>query len=57
MGTGWLHLSEINRCICHIGAEPFYTGFEIEVALDLMATLVAKLTDPHVRLVFNIESP
>jgi len=57
MGTGWLHLSEINRCIRHIAAEPFYTGFEIEVALDLMATLVAKLTDPHVRLVFNIESP
>ena len=32
-------------------------NFEIEVALELMNRLVAKLSDPHVRLVFNIESP
>lgn len=55
--AGWLHLSEIEQCIRHIGAQPFYMDFEIEVALELMGGLVERLSDPHVRLVFNIESP
>lgn len=55
--AGWLHLSEIERCVSHLGADPFYTDFEIEIALDLMRGLVAKFGDRHVRLVFNIESP
>src|SRR5687767_3601059 len=35
--AGWLHLSEIDRCIAHITqglAGPFYTGLEIEIALE-----------------------
>ena len=55
--AGWLHQSEIDRCIRHMEADPFYTDFELDVAMDLMRTLVAKLGDAHVRLVFNIESP
>jgi hypothetical protein len=55
--AGWLHLSEIERCIRHMEVQPFYTGFEIDVALELMARLVGRLSDPHVRLVFNVESP
>jgi hypothetical protein len=54
--AGWLHLSEIERCIAHISDGRFYTGFEIDSALEFMRMLVGKLTDPHVRLVFNIES-
>ncbi|HEX8914224.1 MAG TPA: hypothetical protein VF796_17885 [Humisphaera sp.] len=54
--AGWLHLSEIDRCIRHMAAgETFHVGFEAELALDTMRRLVAKLSDPHVRLVFNIE--
>ena len=55
--AGWLHLSEIDRCIRHMSDRTFYTDFELDTALELMRTLVAKLTDAHVRLVFNIESP
>jgi hypothetical protein len=55
--AGWLHLSEIERCISHIGASPFYMDIDIEIALELMGRLVARFSDPHVRLVFNIESP
>jgi hypothetical protein len=55
--AGWLHLSEIRQCINHIGAHPLCMGFDLEIALELMGTLVARLSDPHVRLVFNIESP
>lgn len=55
--AGWLHFSEIRRCIRHMQAEVFYTGFEIDVALDFMRTLVSKLGDAHVRLVFDICSP
>ena len=55
--AGWLHLSEIQRCISHVGVEPFFTDFEIEIGLELMGRLVARLSDAHVRLVFNIESP
>jgi hypothetical protein len=54
--AGWLHLSEIERSMRHISAEPLAIGFEVEAALDFMRLLVAKLTDPHVRLVFNISS-
>jgi hypothetical protein len=52
--AGWLHLSEIDACIRHMSDGSFSTHFEIDVALDVMRMLVAKLTDPHVRLVFNI---
>ena len=55
--AGWLHLSELDACIRHIADGPFFTDFELEVTLDFMRRLVTKLTDPHVRLVFNIESP
>ena len=55
--AGWLHLSEIERCISHIGADPFYMDIDIEIALELMKRLVERFSDPHVRLVFNIESP
>lgn len=55
--TGWLHLSEIEKCIQHMDANPFYLGFENEVALELMNIVVSRLSDPHVRLVFNIEGP
>ena len=55
--SGWLHLSEIKQCIANISVQDFYTDFEIDIALDLMSRLVERLTDPHVRLVFNIESP
>ena len=55
--AGWLHLSEIEQCVQHVTNGPFHTGFEIESALEFMRLLVAKLTDPHVRLVFSIESP
>jgi hypothetical protein len=54
--AGWLHFSEIEACIRHVGADRLNMGFEIEVALEFMQRLVARLTDPHVRLVFNIES-
>jgi hypothetical protein len=54
---GWLHLSEIEKCIQHISDGSFRTGFEVDVALDLMRLIVGKLSDPHVRLVFSIESP
>ncbi len=36
-------------------AGPEDVGFEIEIASDLMRMLVRKLSDPHVRLVFDIE--
>jgi hypothetical protein len=53
--TGWLHLSEIDQCIRHIRAtEPFHMDFDLIVMLDFMRGLVSKLTDPHVRLVFDI---
>jgi hypothetical protein len=53
--AGWLHLSEIDNCIRHMGSgDPFYMGFDLTVMLDFMRKLVCKLTDPHVRLVFNI---
>ena len=52
--AGWLHLSEINLCIQHMGPEPLCFGFEVEVALDVMRLLVNRLNDAHVRLVFNI---
>ncbi len=54
--TGWLHLSEIEACIRHMEAPDFAVDFELEIALSLMRTLVSKLSDPHVRLVFDIES-
>ena len=54
---GWLHLSEIEQAVRHIGADSFYMGFELQTALELMGRLVARLSDPHVRLVFAIESP
>ena len=53
--AGWLHLSEIDRCIADVPDGTFSTGFELDVALGLMRTLVPKLGDSHVRLVFNIE--
>ena len=53
--AGWLHLSEIDLCVEHMSDVPFYTGFEIDMALQFMRLLVARLTDVHVRLVFNIE--
>lgn len=55
--AGWLHLSEIEQAISHVGGHPLCMGFELETALDLMGRLVARLSDPHVRLVFGIESP
>jgi hypothetical protein len=55
--AGWLHLSEIDRCMNHVSDGTFATGFELDIALALMRLLVAKLTDPHVRLVFSISSP
>ena len=55
--AGWLHLSEIERCIRHMGVQRSSLGFEVEIALDFMARLAARLSDPHVRLVFNIEGP
>jgi len=54
--AGWLHLSEIEQAIRR-GADPLLMGFELETALELMGRLVARLSDPHVRLVFAIESP
>src|SRR5688572_27810533 len=51
--AGWLHLSEINSCVQHMGPEQLYFGFEVEVALDVMRLLVHRLNDAHVRLVFN----
>jgi hypothetical protein len=56
--AGWLHLSEIDGAIDHTGIPPeeFLMDLDLEIALDLMRRLVAKLTDPHVRLVFDIES-
>lgn len=53
--SGWLHLSEIDRCVAHVSDGTFLTDFELDAAVGLMRTLVAKLTDAHVRLVFNIE--
>lgn len=55
--AGWLHLSEIDRSIEHLGAERDSFGFELAIALELMRTIVSKLSDPHVRLVFEIDSP
>jgi hypothetical protein len=40
--AGWLHLSEIEQAVGHIGVHPFYMGFEIETALELMRWLVAR---------------
>lgn len=54
--AGWLHLSEIDQCIRHVSTGSFCTGFELDVALEFMRSLAARLTDPHVRLVFDIES-
>jgi hypothetical protein len=54
--AGWLTLSEIDRCIQHVTDGTFQVGFELNVALGLMRSLVDRLTDPHVRLVFDIES-
>lgn len=54
--AGWLHLSEIDRCVRHVSDGTFHVGFELEVALGLMRSLVERLTDGHVRLVFDIES-
>ena len=55
--AGWLHLSEIERCIAHVSDGSFVTGFEVDCAMEFMRLLVSKLTDPHVRLVFSIEGP
>jgi hypothetical protein len=53
--AGWLHLSEIDAAIAHISAsDTFYMDFDLECMLDFMRALISKLTDPHVRLVFNI---
>ena len=54
--AGWLTLSEIDRCIQHVSDGTFWIGFELEIALGLMRSLSDRLTEPHVRLVFNIES-
>jgi hypothetical protein len=56
--AGWLHLSEIDKAMAHTGIAPedFLMDLDLEIALDLMRRLVARLTDPHVRLVFDIES-
>ncbi len=52
--AGWLHLSEIDLCVEHMGPEPLYFGFEVKVAMEVMRLLVNRLNDAHVRLVFNI---
>ena len=54
--AGWLHLSEIERAIEHMGVDRRLFGFELEVGLELMTSLVQQLADPHVRMVFEIES-
>ncbi len=54
--AGWLTLSEIDRCIQHMSDGAFCIGFELEVALDVMRSVVVRLTEPHVRLMFDIES-
>jgi hypothetical protein len=36
------------------GADPFYMDFDLSIMLDFMRLLVPKLTDAHVRLIFNI---
>jgi len=47
--------SEIDRCVHHMsGADPFYMDFDLSIMLDFMRLLVPKLTDAHVRLIFNI---
>ena len=53
--AGWLHPSEIDRCIRHVSGGTFYTDFDLDVMLEFMRRLTARLSDPHVRLVFNIE--
>lgn len=55
--AGWLHLSEIHRCIQHMAANPFYMDLDLEVALQFMQILVDRFNDAQVRLVFNIDSP
>jgi hypothetical protein len=61
MRNAWLTLPyrvrSLHPCVRHISDGTFHTGFELDCALDLMRRLVAKLSDPHVRLVFSIESP
>ena len=52
--AGWLLLSEIDQCISHVDTQPFDMDFELRVMLEFMRSLVTKLSDPHVRLVFNI---
>ncbi len=52
--AGWLTLSEIDRCVRHVSDGTFRVGFELDVALQSMRSLADRLTDPHVRLVFDI---
>ena len=53
--AGWLTLPEIDRCIQHVSDGTSPIRFDFEVALGLMRSLIDRLTDPHVRLVFDIE--
>jgi len=52
--SGWLHLSEIDRCMQQRGVDVSMVEFEVEVILQFMRMLVGRLSDSHVRMVFDI---
>ena len=54
VNAGWLHYSEIQKCLERLEVPASNVGFELRFALGMMKQLVARLGDAHVRMVFDI---